>query len=61
MVNEIVLEEIERTTTRLNRELGLTVILVEQRLEFARSIASKFVILEKGSVVATGTSRELTL
>jgi urea transport system ATP-binding protein len=39
---------------KLNRELGLTVLLVEQKLPFARRVASDFVILDKGRVVASG-------
>ncbi len=43
----------------LNRELGLTVLLVEQKLPFARRVADDFFIMEKGSVVATGPITEL--
>jgi urea transport system ATP-binding protein len=39
---------------KLNRELGLTVLLVEQKLPFARRVASDFVILDKGRAVASG-------
>jgi urea transport system ATP-binding protein len=45
---------------RLNRELGLTVLLVEQKLPFARRVASDFVILDKGRVVAKGGIGGLT-
>lgn len=44
---------------KLNRELGLTVLLVEQKLPFARRVADDFFIMEKGSVVATGPIAEL--
>src|ERR1700704_2695822 len=39
---------------RLNREMGLTVLLVEQKLPFARRLATEFCILEKGRRVAGG-------
>ena len=39
---------------RLNRELGLTVILVEQKLPFARRVADRFAILDRGRLMATG-------
>ncbi|MGB7397082.1 MAG: ABC transporter ATP-binding protein, partial [Candidatus Macondimonas sp.] len=45
---------------RLNREEGLTVVLVEQKLAFARSTASHFHILERGQVVAGGIIDGLT-
>ena len=44
---------------RLNREGGLTVLLVEQKLAFARRVASEFCIMEKGRVMATGQIDEL--
>ena len=44
----------------LNRELGLSVLLVEQKLPFARRVADDFYIMEKGSVVAQGAIGELT-
>src|SRR5690606_13418821 len=44
---------------RLNRELNLTVLLVEQQLPFARRVADDFFIMEKGSVVATGPISDL--
>jgi urea transport system ATP-binding protein len=43
----------------LNRELGMTILLVEQKLPFARRVASEFYILEKGRRVAGGTIGEL--
>lgn len=55
-----IVEEIEALIVRLNRELGLTVILVEQNVMFARRAADAFVMMEKGRVVATGPIDELT-
>jgi urea transport system ATP-binding protein len=40
--------EIGDIILRLNREQGLTVLLVEQKLPFARRVAERFCILEKG-------------
>jgi urea transport system ATP-binding protein len=44
----------------LNRDTGITVLLVEQQLRFARRVASDFRILEKGRCVAGGPIDELT-
>jgi urea transport system ATP-binding protein len=44
---------------KLNGE-GLTVLLVEQKLPFARRVANDFVILERGRVVAQGPMKGLT-
>jgi urea transport system ATP-binding protein len=45
---------------KLNREEGLTVLLVEQKLPFARRVASDFCILDKGRRVAAGPINGLT-
>jgi urea transport system ATP-binding protein len=44
----------------LNRDAGVTVLLVEQKLPFARRVASEFRILEKGRCVAGGSIDALT-
>ncbi len=44
---------------RLNRELGLTVLLVEQKLPFARKVADRFCLLDRGRAVANGAMPEL--
>ena len=43
----------------LNRELGLTEILVEQKLPFARRVADRFAILDRGRLMATGPMDDL--
>ena len=45
--------------TELNRSRGLTVLLVEQKLPFARRVAERFSILDRGRRVAEGAMREL--
>jgi urea transport system ATP-binding protein len=54
-----IVRDIGEVIRKLNRELGLTVLLVEQKLPFARRVADDFFIMEKGSVVATGPISEL--
>ena len=44
----------------LNRDAGVTLLLVEQQLRFARRVASDFRLLEKGRCVAGGPIDELT-
>jgi urea transport system ATP-binding protein len=55
-----IVEEIEKIIIRLNREVGLTVILVEQNVSFARRAAHRFAMMEKGRVVVSGEISELT-
>jgi urea transport system ATP-binding protein len=55
-----IVHEIGDIILRLNREAGVTVLLVEQKLPFARRVASEFRILEKGRCVANGPIEALT-
>ncbi len=55
-----IVHEIGDIVLRLNQEEGLTVLLVEQKLPFARRVASEFCILDKGRTVAAGHIGELT-
>ncbi len=55
-----IVEEIEGIIVRLNREAGMTVVLVEQNVAFARRAGQHFAMMEKGRVVAEGDMAELT-
>ena len=55
-----IVHEIGEIVQRLNKEEQLAVLLVEQKLPFARRLADSFVIMEKGVVVASGAMNELT-
>jgi len=55
-----IVHEIGDVILKLNKEEGLTVLLVEQKLPFARRVASEFCILDKGRRVAAGSIGELT-
>ncbi len=55
-----IVHEIGDIVLKLNKEEGVTVLLVEQKLPFARRVASEFCILDKGRRVAAGSIGELT-
>jgi len=55
-----IVQEIGDIILRLNRETGVTVLLVEQKLPFARRVASEFQILDKGRSVGGGSIGELS-
>lgn len=55
-----IVHEIGDIILRLNQEVGVTVLLVEQKLAFARRVASEFRILDKGRLVAGGAIDELS-
>jgi urea transport system ATP-binding protein len=55
-----IVHEIGDVILALNREAGVTVLLVEQKLPFARRVASEYRVLEKGRCVAAGAIDALT-
>lgn len=55
-----IVQEIEDTLKRINKEKGITVLVVEQKIDFARQLAQKFFMMEKGAMVAQGKTEELT-
>lgn len=54
-----IVREIGDIIIRLNQEENLTVILVEQKLKFARRVGQHFHLMEKGRIVARGAMDEL--
>ena len=55
-----IVHEIGDVILKLNREEQVTVLLVEQKLPFARRAASQFCILDKGRRVAAGSINDLS-
>lgn len=55
-----IVQEIEETLKRINQEKGITVLVVEQKIDFARQLAQKFFIMDKGAIVARGETEALT-
>jgi len=55
-----IVHEIGEIIQRLNRETGLTVLLVEQKLPFARRVATELRMLDKGHMVMSGNIGALT-
>ena len=54
-----IVHEIGDIILRLNQEKGLTILLVEQKLPFARRVAQSFCILDKGRDVAADAIENL--
>ena len=55
-----IVEQIEDAIIKLNKVHGITMMLVEQDIEFARRASNSFIIMEKGRVVAEGQVKNLT-
>lgn len=55
-----IVQQIGDVITKLNVEEKMTVILVEQKLGFARRVGKDFRLMEKGRVVASGPMSDLS-
>jgi urea transport system ATP-binding protein len=55
-----IVHQIGDVILQLNQEHNITVLLVEQKLPFARRVGQHFVILDKGRTVANGAMDELS-
>ncbi len=54
-----VVQEIGDIIIKLNQEENITVVMVEQKLPFARRVGKDFIIMERGRKVATGAMQNL--
>lgn len=55
-----IVEQIEDVLIDLNRTGGLTIVLVEQNLTFARRASNRFAILDRGTVAVTSGIAQLS-
>ena len=55
-----IVHEIGTVIESLHKERDITVIIVEQKLAFARRVGTHFVIMERGRIVSGGEMVELT-
>ena len=52
-------EKIFEVLNELNKKLGITIILVEHRLDLAAKYANHVIVMDKGTIALTGTPREI--
>ena len=55
----ILVQEIFRTIEKINKENGVTILLVEQNAHMALSIANRAYVLETGKIIMSGNASEL--
>jgi urea transport system ATP-binding protein len=55
-----IIQEIEAVIAQIRAQGQVTILLVEQYLEFAWRLGDAFYMMEKGSIVAHGDTTELT-
>jgi len=51
-----IVQEIEAVLIAIRRELGIALLVVEQHLDFAWSIADRYYVMQRGTVVAAGAT-----
>jgi urea transport system ATP-binding protein len=54
-----IIKEIERVIRALARRGDMAILLVEQYFEFARALAQRYVVMERGEVVLSGDADEM--
>lgn len=53
-------DDVREGIIKIKHELGVTILLVEQKLPFARKVADQFFIMDRGRGVASGKMAELS-
>ncbi|MEM9537424.1 MAG: ATP-binding cassette domain-containing protein, partial [Cyanobacteria bacterium P01_E01_bin.45] len=51
--------EIEEAITKIKKEQGVAILLVEQYFQFAQSLADYYYLIENGSLVMEGQTSEM--
>ncbi len=51
-----IIQEIGRTLRKIVSEMGLTILLVEQYYDFAHQLADRYMVMNRGEMVASGAS-----
>jgi len=55
-----IVADIQAALVKLNKEMGIALVLTEQHIKIAKAMSDKFVILDIGRVVSAGASKDLT-
>ena len=60
-LDPIAAQEFLNTVKKINRELGITVILTEHRLEDVFPMSDRVIVMENGSIIADGTPQSVCM
>lgn len=53
-----IIEDIASAIERVNKELGITILIVEQYLDFVLSISDSYYVMDKGEITLSGLTKE---
>tara|TARA_S200000501_G_scaffold58187_1_gene48513 strand:- start:32 stop:844 length:813 start_codon:yes stop_codon:yes gene_type:complete len=59
-LSPLLVKEVFNIIRKLNRDLGITILLVEQNAKLALNLSSRAYIMENGKIVLEGISKELS-
>ena len=54
-----IIQQIGKTLVKLVKEQGITILLIEQYLDFIRDVADKYVVMSRGEIVASGDGDQM--
>jgi urea transport system ATP-binding protein len=57
--NRISFSQIGETLIKLVKEQGITILLIEQYLDFIKKVADKYVVMSRGEIVAQGNGADI--
>ena len=55
-----VVAEIAHILNRVRNEMGVTIVVVEQNYRFCRKVADRFIMMQKGKIVASGMKEDMS-
>ena len=55
-----VVAEIGNILRRIHQAMQIPIVIVEQNLKFAKKLADRFIVIQKGEIVAAGATEELS-
>lgn len=53
-----IIEDIATAIERVNKELGITILIVEQYLDFVLSVSNRYYVMDKGQITLSGFTKD---
>lgn len=53
-----IIEDIATAIERVNKELGITILIVEQYLDFVLSVSDRYYVMDKGEITLSGFTKD---
>ena len=53
-----IIEDIATAIQKVNQELGITILIVEQYLDFVLEVSDSYYVMDKGSITLSGLTKD---